>query len=312
MRLRSLVWNATERRPRAPVRFLLATVLLVVLFVGLALLVATLPSEVESFVPSLGLALVAAALPGVVAVAAALAVDRRTLTDLGLGVDRDWMIDFAFGLGLGAVLMTGVFLVALVAGWVRVVGLFAAGSSPGGFAGGFAALTALFLVVGVSEELVARGYVLTNVAEGLAGYLTREQAVAVAVLASSLLFGVAHLRNPGATPLSTLGITAAGVFLAVGFVLTGDLAIPAGVHVSWNLFQGGVYGFAVSGLGVGTAVVDTDETGPDLVTGGAFGPEAGLLGLAAVVVGVAATVAYVRWRYDGAAPATGPTVPTLR
>lgn len=82
--------------------------------------------------------------------------------------------------------------------------------------------------------------------------------------------------------------------------------------MTWNLFQGGVYGFRVSGLGVGTALVDTVETGPDLFTGGTFGPEAGLLGVAAVLVGLAVTAAYVEWRYGEARLAPGLTRPDLR
>ena len=291
---------------------MLTAVVVAVLVLGFALTVGLLASGGASFARRFGLQLTVTALPAVGVVVAAVVIDRRTLADLGLGVGRDWLVDFAFGLLLGAALMTAVFLVALAAGWIRVAGTFAAGSAPGGFVGGFLALTALFVVVGLAEEVVARGYVLTNVAEGLAGSLSRERAVGVAVVVSSLLFAAAHLRNPNATLVSALGITVAGVFLAAGYVLTGDLAIPAGVHVTWNLFQGAVYGFAVSGLEVGTAAVDTVETGPDLVTGGAFGPEAGLLGVGAVAVGLAATVAYVRWRYTEARVVAGLTVPDLR
>lgn len=312
MRLRSLAWNAAENRPRAPVRLLLALLVVVALLAGWAFVVAPRLGAGVSFPLRVLAALVAIALPGVGVLAAVVAIDRRTLADVGLGVDADWAVDLVFGLILGAALMTGIFVVALAAGWIRIAGLFVAGSVPGGFAGGFAALVALFLVVGVSEELVARGYLLTNAAEGLAGYGSRREAVVAAVVVSSLAFGLAHLRNPNATLVSAMGVTLVGAFVAVGYVLTGELAIPVGVHVSWNLFQGGVYGFAVSGLGIGVSVVDAVETGPDLLTGGAFGPEAGLLGLAAALVGVACTVWYVRWRYGEARVAPGLTRPDLR
>jgi hypothetical protein len=311
-RLRRLVWNDSERRPRAAVRVPVVAVAVVV-FLGLT--VSALQAVVAPDVSILGRVLLSlgfAALPAAVVLAAGYVVDRRSVADFGFGFDRDWWVDLGFGLALGAGLMTGIFLVSLAFGWVRVDDTLVGGRPVGGFAVGFALLTLQFLVVGFAEELVARGYLLTNTAEGLAGYLSERGAVAVAVVVSSAAFGAAHLQNPNSTVVSTLGITLAGVFLAAGYVLTDELAIPVGVHVTWNLFQGGVYGFSVSGLGVGTSVVATVETGPDAVTGGAFGPEAGLLGVAGVVVGTALTVWYVRVRYGEAGIHPGLTVPDLR
>ncbi|ADQ65622.1 caax amino terminal protease [Halogeometricum borinquense DSM 11551] len=308
--LRALVWNADERRPPAPVRLMLAVVALIVsvLLLGLflSLFFTTTPITSASF----GLSFVAILFPGVLAVGLAVVVDRRTIADLGFGFDRDWWIDLGFGLFLGAALMTAIFLVALAAGWVRVEGTLTGGSR--GFLAGFTLLTIQFLAVGVSEEIVSRGYLLTNVAEGLSGYTTRFVAASTAVLFSSVVFGAAHLQNPNATLVSTVGISLAGIFLAIGYVLTDELAIPIGLHITWNLFQGGVYGFAVSGLGVSANVVDTVETGPDLFTGGAFGPEAGLLGVFAIILGTFLIIGYVRWRYGEARLAPGLFSPELR
>lgn len=219
-------------------------------------------------------------------------LDRRRLRDFGFRLDRDWWVDCGFGLALGAGLQAAVFGVGWLAGWFRVTATFA---SEGSFAVGFASVLVLFLSVGVYEELVARGWLLTNLAEGLR-FAGERVAVGVAVALSAGVFGVAHAMNPGATALSTAIIALAGVLLALGYVLTGELAIPIGVHVTWNLFQGAVFGFGVSGLSLPATVLETEPTGPTLLTGGSFGPEAGLLGLAAVVVGCGATVGWVRWR----------------
>jgi hypothetical protein len=100
--------------------------------------------------------------------------------------------------------------------------------------------------------------------------------------------------------------------LAVGYVLTDELAIPIGLHISWNLFQGAVYGFPVSGLGIDVAVVAVSQRGPDLWTGGAFGPEAGLLGIAAIALGTLLTVGYVHARYRFLAVHPSLTTPDLR
>jgi len=109
-----------------------------------------------------------------------------------------------------------------------------------------------------------------------------------------------------------LAIAIAGVFLAPGYVLSGELAIPLGLHLSWNYAQGVLFGFPVSGVGLGVAVVRTRETGPDLVTGGRFGPEAGLLGVVAILVGIAAIAWWVRARTGRLGLAPGVWTPDLR
>jgi membrane protease YdiL (CAAX protease family) len=85
--------------------------------------------------------------------------------------------------------------------------------------------------------------------------------------------------------MSTLNLVIAGLFLGLGFILTGDLAISIGLHITWNIFQGNVFGFPVSGTTPIVSFIGINQKGPDLVTGGAFGPEAGLIGLAALLLG---------------------------
>ena len=48
------------------------------------------------------------------------------------------------------------------------------------------------------------------------------------------------------------------------------------------------------------------------MAGGAFGPEAGLLGLAAGVVGIVMIVGYAGWRYDTTGLADGVARPERR
>jgi membrane protease YdiL (CAAX protease family) len=305
MGVRALLWNDAERRPRALLRVLLLVVVAALLAIGTSLgatvgfgsLRAWLSTAFgEAVATTVGAVVGIALTGGAITLAVLIAgryIDRRHLRDFGLRLDRDWWLDCGFGLALGAALMTLLFLVSLAVGWVRVTGTLQPRS---GFPVRFLGLVAIFVVVGVYEELLLRGYLLTNAAEGLVGHLGARGAVVGATVLSSLVFGLAHANNPNATAVSVVAIVLAGVMLAAGYVLTGELAVPIGLHTTWNLFQGGVYGFPVSGLGVGASVVAVEETGPDLLTGGAFGPEAGLIGLGAMVVGTVAIAAWVRWR----------------
>ncbi|AXG05244.1 CPBP family intramembrane metalloprotease [Haloplanus rubicundus] len=321
MSLRGVLWNDAERRPRALLRVVLLIVVAALLAIGTSVGAAVGFGALRSWLSTAFGEAVATTLVAVVGVAltggtvtlavliAGRYVDRRRVRDFGLRIDRGWWLDCGFGLALGAGLLTLVFLVGLAFGWLRVTGTL---QPRAGFAVRFAGLVAIFVAVGVYEELLLRGYLLTNAAEGLVGWLGDRGAVVGATALSSLVFGLAHANNPNATLLSTLAIVLAGVMLAVGYVLTGDLAVPIGLHTTWNLFQGGVYGFPVSGLGVGASVVAVEETGPDVVTGGAFGPEAGLLGLGAMIVGTVAIAVWVRWRTGELRIDPAVTTPELR
>jgi len=321
MGLRAVVWNAGERRPRAPVRMVCLVVVGAALGVGVSLVAGLGPFGVRAWLTAwVGdtaattlLTVAGIAASGALVSAAALLtgryVDRRRLRDFGFRLDHGWWLDWGFGLALGAGLMTLVFAVELAAGWVRVTGI---GRPRDGFFVRFVGLVVVFAAVGVYEELLLRGYILTNAAEGLVGRLGERGAVAAATGFSSLLFGVAHGSNPNATLVSTLAIVLAGGMLAAGYVLTGELAIPIGLHTTWNLFQGGVYGFPVSGLGVGASVVAVEQRGPRLFTGGDFGPEAGLVGLGAMGVGTLAIAGWVRWRTGDCSLAPSVTTPGLR
>ena len=295
--LLAVFWNTDERRLRAPWRFVLTVGLFAATGLAVSVAAGLLPPLAlrSATGTAAGTAVTAAFVVGVVAVAGLL-FDRRDLADFGLSLDREWWVDFGFGLGLGVALMTFVFLVQLAAGWVRVVGFLATDAANRAFLPWFAASVAVFLAVGLYEELLARGYVLTNVAEGLAGYVGRRWAVVVAVAVSSGLFGLVHAGNPNATLVSTLTISLAGVFLALGYVLTDELAVPVGVHITWNFAQGTLYGFPVSGTEFGASVIATRTTGPVAFTGGPFGPEAGLVGVAAVLLGCACIVVWARLR----------------
>ncbi|MGD9028600.1 MAG: CPBP family intramembrane metalloprotease [Anaerolineae bacterium] len=226
-------------------------------------------------------------------------LDRRRFADFGFHLGPDWWIDFGFGLGLGAILMLIIFLVERAAGWVTVTGTFVTTEPGARFSSAILVPFIGFLAVGFYEELFFRGYQIKNLAEGLTWtVISPRAAIVMATLLSSAVFGLAHASNPNATAVSTLNITLAGIKLAVGYLLTGQLAIPIALHITWNFFQGNVFGFPVSGTGVRAATfISVEQRGPNLWTGGAFGPEAGLLGVGAMLLGTLLTVLWMHLRY---------------
>jgi membrane protease YdiL (CAAX protease family) len=318
MPLRDAVWNDRDRRPTAPVRLCSTIVVFVVSLVGVNVLlaVAGIGGEGTGSGVNFGIRLLGISLPGVVVLGAAVAFDRRRLSDFGLSVDWDWWADFAFGLGLATGLLAGVFAVSLAAGWLRVTDTFTvtADAAFEGFVPNVAALVVFFVFVGVSEELVARGYLLVNVAEGLTfvDRLGVRGAVGGGVLVSAVVFGALHASNPNSSLISTVGLMIAGLLYAAGYVFTGRLALPIGFHIAWNVAEGLIFGFPVSGSRQAASVLAVAEQGPDLLTGGAFGPEAGVLGVGSRIVGVLCIVGYVRLRYGSVSLADGLTEPSLR
>lgn len=297
-------WLRThEGRLRAPWRLLVAAIAFLVVSLGVtvAAIAAGLPVDpMRASGPALAAALAVLVANGVAIAAlvlvAARYLDHRVLADVGWRLEAGEATDLAAGLAVGAGLVGAAYAVGVALG---VYTPDVAPAAPPGYplVAWVALLAVTMVVVGVYEELLLRGYVLTNLAEGCTAVVGARGAVAAAVGVSSVAFGLLHGLNPSASRLSLLTITLAGVMLAVGYVGTGSLSFPIGVHVAWNLTQV-LLGLPVSGLDVPVRLVGTTVSGDPLVHGGAFGPEGGLLGLGMTATGclVAAGYGWVRGR----------------
>jgi membrane protease YdiL (CAAX protease family) len=294
----SVFWNGDERRLRALWRLVGWAVLVAV--ISAIIQVALLPFLSRDYEPAPFMGQIQLYIVAVVAVwLAARFLDRRKFSETGLRFNKNWWLDFGFGLALGALLMAAIFLIEMAAGWVTVKETFQIAESGPSFAFGILTPVLFFLIVAITEELVFRGYFLLNIAEGFnLKRVNPRSALIAAWLLTSAIFAVAHAANPNATVVSTLNILLAGLWFGLPFVLTGSLAISIGVHFTWNLFQGNVFGFPVSGtIFIPTTFVAIEQAGPTAWTGGLFGPEGGLLGLFGFVVGIALTYLWIRARY---------------
>ena len=138
--------------------------------------------------------------------------------------------------------------------------------------GGVLAMAALALVSGVGEELIMRGGVF-RILEDSFGTL-------IALVLSGALFGALHLMNPHASWFGAVAIALeAGVLLGAAYAYTRSLWLPIGIHIGWNFTEGGVFGAAVSGSGSGHGLFNMPLSGPQILTGGSFGPEASVVAL---------------------------------
>jgi len=197
------------------------------------------------------------------------AIERRRVTELV------WVGDLPLGVVGGTLLFTAVFGLLVVVGSAQL--------APGD--GWRVALDTLCLmiVVGLVEEAIMRGVVFRVVEESLG--------TTIALAFSAALFGVLHAFNDGATLMSTIAIALeAGVLLAAAYLVNRSLWLPIGFHIGWNYAEGGIFGAAVSGH-PGAGFWHSTFTGADLVSGGAFGPEASIVAvLVCLPVGAAMLV----------------------
>jgi membrane protease YdiL (CAAX protease family) len=291
--LAQVLLSPAERRLRAGWRLLLHSILLLVFLSGITLLVVILAGiigyDVFNARPLSLVDLVPTAIAMTLSVwIARRLIDHRSFVSLGFHLDRRAPLDVLIGFLITGVVMGVIYAVEAGAGWLRFDGWAWETISANHVALGLISGLVGFTVVGYYEELLYRGYHLQNIRDGMG--------LGWGLFLSSMIFAISHLTNPNVTWYSTLlGLIAAGYFLAYGWFRTRQLWLPIGVHIGWNFFEGNVFGFPVSGIDV-VGVIRHTPTGPVTVTGGPFGPEAGLILLPAMAIGLGLMWLYTRDR----------------
>lgn len=117
-------------------------------------------------------------------------------------------------------------------------------------------------------------------------------AVWPAIVVISLLFGYLHINNSGATWFTAFGNALGGLMYGIAFAAGRNIWLPIGMHGAWNFVQGTVLGFGVSGTSR-ASLVTQHPAGSALLSGGDFGPEGGLVGMAFRFVVIAMVIGYI-------------------
>ena len=171
--------------------------------------------------------------------------------------------EFGHGWLLATIMISVGFLLLYALGWMKIDKIDFQFSL-------FVGFLLFFLVQSAFEELLGRSYLIPAISSRFN--------TGIALIASSLVFSLLHGSNDSVTAISLIEIFLAGLLMGLLFLKFGKIWAAIGVHAGWNFLQGSFFGFEVSGIDV-YSLIDSSETGPDLMTGGPFGFEGSLLSI---------------------------------
>jgi membrane protease YdiL (CAAX protease family) len=202
--------------------------------------------------------------------------DGKDFCALGLCARPGWLRQLPIGIALGIILQAGIVALLLATGALHYTGGTLHGTNAWlKFAGDIWLLAA----AATFEEIAFRGYALQA--------LTEAGGAAFAVVATSIVFGLAHIFNPAANFFSTINTVLAGVMLAIPYVRTRSMWMQSSLHWSWNFFMGPVFSLPVSGILFTPNIFSSHVAGAVWWSGGKYGPEGGAIGTLASLVAIA-------------------------
>lgn len=204
--------------------------------------------------------------------------EGRSLFSMGF-VRKDAWIDYLRGIAVGFVFFSTVYLALIATGSVTFDGLNSKASLAMLFLFFFG-----FVIQGAQEEILTRGYFMMSLS-------TRLPAI-TAILISSFTFSALHLFNSGFGLLAFVNLVLYGVFLAVYMLKTGNIWGVCAIHSVWNFSQGNLYGMPVSGMNIlETSLFSSSLVeGKEWLSGGAFGPEGGVITSAVSILAIVLTL----------------------
>lgn len=190
-------------------------------------------------------------------------IQKRKLDTLGF-MRRGAVKEYLFGAAAGFIAFSVAVLICVLTGSLQFNGFSSA------FGTGIFLLFLLgFMVQGMAEEVMCRGYLMVSIG--------RRYPMWVAAILNALIFAALHLTNSGISVLAFVNLTLFGVFASIYFIKRGNIWGIAAFHSVWNLVQGNFYGIRVSGMNMSCTVFEsTSVSGREILNGGVFGLEGGL------------------------------------
>ena len=131
---------------------------------------------------------------------------------------------------------------------------------------------------------MVRGYILNNLMTSMNKY--------AALVLSSIIFMAAHLMNANLSILGVINLFLAGLVLGIYYIHKRNLWFSIGMHLTWNFFQGPVFGFEVSGYET-HSIIGQNIQGSEIITGGEFGFEGSIL----ATILITGIIIYLHFKY---------------
>jgi membrane protease YdiL (CAAX protease family) len=220
-------------------------------------------------------------------------IERRPNGVYGLGGERK-LANFLAGLAWGVTLLSLLVLTLWKTGLLVIDSRLLFGTNVVRYG---AIWLGGFLLVGLLEEYLTRGYLQYTLTRGLAGFYlwafkTRHSKALgfwTSAVIFSFLFGLGHGKNPGESPIGLLAAGLAALVFCFSLWRTGSLWWAVGLHTSWDWAQSFLYGVADSGMMAQHHLLATHPVGKPILSGGATGPEGSVyclavLGLISIII----------------------------
>ena len=204
-------------------------------------------------------------------------IEKRSFSSIGFN-KNNWFKKYFLGFVIGLGMMCVVVFILFIFGFVSVE---SNPTQPIGISALSGVLIILvgWIIQGGTEEIVTRGW-LMNV-------LGARYNIGIGLFISSTLFGLLHLTNPNVSFIAVINIILIGVFYGLYVIKTNDLWAVCGMHSAWNFAQGNLFGFEVSGINVEvSSLMDLNLVGNDFISGGVFGPEAGIASTVVLLISI--------------------------
>lgn len=199
--------------------------------------------------------------------------EKRNFSSIGLKLNKSFFKKYFKGFSIGVLLMLiDTILIIVFAGGkisinnnlsLEVVGIV---------------LLLMFgwLIQGAEEEIIIRGHMMPM--------LSKSMPVIVSIIISSSYFAILHLGNPNVSILAILNLFLFGTSMAVYALKEESIVGVCALHSAWNFTQGNIFGFPVSGLEANSISILNLQVKGNILDGGAFGPEGGLIETIVVIV----------------------------